>query len=723
MRLSCLGLALLLLLPPASLSAQEPAAPALCVFGQGPRGGAVPETWLGALPGALREAGLDLTVLPAVDPAWTLQECGRRLDREVLRHRPEAVLLCLGAAEARADAEGRPGHGPRRFGEDLQDLVARLQGTGALVFLLAAPREGPDPAPWAAAMRETARAEALPFLDLGRLDGAANRAAAVAALLGDAVREGALRARPLPPPSRPLSAGRRVLVEAGLPAEGVEALEPPRDGVLPVPTGSELRTPFRVDGDFVLRARLRLPAGSRLALVLNDGLLSLAPGAEVLRLSGPALGGGSRSLGPASPWLGEEATDALRLEAERRGGLLRVRLEGRPLLSLAFRDPVLVLGWKGEAGSPALLDWQVDGALRPRLPARPDGFSIPWVDLAGETERVIEVDREPGQYLGHPTLALLPDGKTLLCVYPKGHGRGPIVLKRSEDGGRTWSERQPVPVSWATSQETPTIHLVERPEGGHRLLLFSGLHPIRMARSEDLGRTWTELLPIGDYGGVVAMASLLPARDGSLLAWFHDDGRFLDGRGLVDRFRVYQVRSEDGGLHWSEPREILSHPLAQLCEPGVFRSPDGLRLAMLLRENRRRYQSFLSFSDDEGRSWSEPRELPAALTGDRHAGVQTPDGRLFLSFRDTGRESPTAGDWVAWVGTFEDLEQGREGRYRVRLMDNHHRWDCAYPGVALLPDGTIVAVTYGHWSPGEAPWIACLRLRLEELEARAAAAR
>ena len=30
-------------------------------------------------------------------------------------------------------------------------------------------------------------------------------------------------------------------------------------------------------------------------------------------------------------------------------------------------------------------------------------------------------------------------------------------------------------------------------------------------------------------------------------------------------------------------------------------------------------------------------------------------------------------------------------------MDNKDSWDCAYPGVEVLPDGTIVSTTYGHW--------------------------
>jgi len=59
------------------------------------------------------------------------------------------------------------------------------------------------------------------------------------------------------------------------------------------------------------------------------------------------------------------------------------------------------------------------------------------------------------------------------------------------------------------------------------------------------------------------------------------------------------------------------------------------------------------------------------------------------------------------------------GQYRVRLMDNHHAFDCAYPGVEVLPDGTIVTVTYGHRTEGQPPWLVCLRLDLADLDRRA----
>ena len=356
---------------------------------------------------------------------------------------------------------------------------------------------------------------------------------------------------------------------------------------------------------------------------------------------------------------------------------------------------------------------------RPLNIEQPKGYNIPLIDLSGETDRQVVIDREEGQYLGHPTTVLLDDKKTIYTVYPKGHGRGSIIMKKSTDAGLTWSDRLPVPDNWSTSKEVPTIYPVTAPDGTKRLIMFSGLYPIRMAVSEDQGQTWSPLEPIGDFGGIVAMADLIQLKDGSYMAFFHDDGRFIDNGGKAGQFYVYKTRSLDGGLSWTAPVVVATHPQADLCEPGVLRSPDGNQIAMLLRENRRQFNSYVTFSDDEGTTWSEPVELPGALTGDRHQAIYTHDGRLFISFRDTTHISPTKGDWVAWVGTYSDIvNPRREGQYRVRLMDNKHEWDCAYPALELLPDGTIVATTYGYWTKGKKPYINSVRLTMDELDQR-----
>ncbi|MCX7047298.1 MAG: sialidase family protein [Candidatus Sumerlaeota bacterium] len=380
----------------------------------------------------------------------------------------------------------------------------------------------------------------------------------------------------------------------------------------------------------------------------------------------------------------------------------------------------------------ALLDAKAiaQPAEQPKPQSR--GYTIPLIDLTSDTSRQVIVDREEGKYLGHPTTVLLEDGKTILCAYPEGHGKGAIRLKRSRDGGLTWEGPLPVPDNWKTSKETPTIHRVVDTSGKKRLILFSGLYPVRMSVSEDDGATWTPLKEVGDWGGIVTMGCVVALKDapGRYMAMFHDDGRFFtkdDAKKMTSRttpvaMKLYKTFSRDGGLTWSFPEEIFSSSEIHLCEPGAIRSPDGKQIAVLLRENKRVKNSHVIFTNDEGKSWTAPRELPGALTGDRHTGVYAPDGRLFISFRDMTFESPTKGDWVAWVGKYDDIVQGREGQYRVRLKKNHPSQvmkigDCAYPGVECLPDGTIVTTTYGHWDAGKPAYVISVRLKMGELDA------
>jgi len=395
-------------------------------------------------------------------------------------------------------------------------------------------------------------------------------------------------------------------------------------------------------------------------------------------------------------------------------------------------------------------------ALSQQKPAKPY-LSIPIIDLNEEPTRQVVVDTEDGQYLGHPTTVLLEDGKTILTVYPKGHGRGEIVYKRSTDGGLKWSDRLRTPESWKTSLEVPTIFRTIDPQGKKHLIIFSGLYPARLAHSEDDGLTWSELEPAGDWGGIVMMASLtaLNTGKGHYMALYHDDLRFMTADGQEkyreDRktndqvlFTLFKTFSYDGGLTWSVPESILSRRDMNLCEPGMVRSPDGKTLVALLRENARRNNAQIIFSNDEGKTWSAPRALPNELNGDRHVLKFTPDGRLLVVFRDispvsfrkdldsiakardevnmskvakeTGQGSPTEGDWVGWVGKWKDLVKGKPGQYRIRFKDNIHSWDCCYPGVELLPDGTFLVTTYGHWEKDREPYIVSIRFKMEELD-------
>lgn len=487
---------------------------------------------------------------------------------------------------------------------------------------------------------------------------------------------------------------------------------------------SRLWSGFRLgEGDFRVEATLYLEelAGTAATFELTPGShFGFEGGQREVFVEGP-LFGGLRRFQPAAELI--TAGEDFEFVVRREGETITFELAGTPICNVVHGGAVETLAFRPWRARMGIREWRITGNLIERTPGElplPQSFTIPIVDLDQAEGIHVVVDREEGQYLGHPTTVLLEDGKTILCVYPKGHGRGGIVYKRSVDGGRTWSERLPTPESWATSREVPTIHRVVDAEGVKRLIVWSGLHPARLAVSEDDGATWSELEQAGDWGGIVVMGCVIDLLEpGHYLAMFHDDGRFFRNTGRATGvFTLYQTLSTDGGLTWGEPTAVLARSDVHLCEPGAVRSPDGSEIAVLLRENSRTRNSHVIFSTDEGKSWTEPRELPAALTGDRHTGTYAPDGRLFLSFRDTAGGSPTKGDWCGWVGTYDDIKEGSEGQYRIRIKDNHHRWDCAYPGVELLPDGTFVVTTYGHWQAGAKPYILSARFTLAALEGR-----
>ena len=483
-------------------------------------------------------------------------------------------------------------------------------------------------------------------------------------------------------------------------------------------------------GDFQITAQLSLSElnATGAAFQLGNSYLGFDGPNQQLYLSGALAGRHHVVLGSARPHL--EPEEWFTFEVTRTDGTIQFLIDDHLVHSVSSFAGIGHFGFTFSPlgrvspvtnGILRIRKFASTGTFSPSGTIKPGGFNIPLIDLSEETHRQVLVDREPNQYLGHPTTVLLDDQHTIITVYPKGHGRGAVVMKKSHDGGLTWSDRLPVPENWSTSQEVPTLYPVVDRNGTKRLIMFSGLYPIRMAVSEDEGDTWSPLEPIGDFGGIVAMGDLVRLRDGRHMAFFHDDGRFINGREEErGQFYVYKTVSSDGGLTWSQPEVVVTHPMADLCEPGVIRSPDGQQLAMLLRENSRRFNSFVTFSDDEGVTWSTPTEVTGSLTGDRHQAIYGPDGRLFISFRDRTHVSPTWGDWVGWVGTYEDIMHGQEGQYRVRLMDNLEGADTAYPGVEILPDGTVVTTTYGHWTQNESPYIMSVRFTFEELDSKAA---
>lgn len=360
---------------------------------------------------------------------------------------------------------------------------------------------------------------------------------------------------------------------------------------------------------------------------------------------------------------------------------------------------------------------------RPALASGP----LLTIDLSAETRRhVVIAEGTETTYQGHPTTLLMPDGKTMFAVWNIGHGghAGPMAM--SEDAGVTWQRIDDrLPESFSKHQNCPSIYRLVDAEGRERIWVFSAAMGDRsgpgMPRivSEDGGKTWSEMTPLG-FPCVMTFSSITRLTDGRYLGLFH---RGPDGKDMPP-LEVMQSISADGGLTWSQPAVVAKVDGKSPCEPFVFRSPDGKELCCLMRENGRGGMSLMMFSDDEGRTWSEPIETAWGLTGDRHAGVQTADGRWVIAFRDQAPESPTKGHFIAWVGTYDDIRHRRPGQYRIKLLHSHAGHDCGYPGMQILGDGTIHATTYIKYRPGAAKHsVVATRFSLDETDRRHAAER
>ncbi len=367
-------------------------------------------------------------------------------------------------------------------------------------------------------------------------------------------------------------------------------------------------------------------------------------------------------------------------------------------------------------------------------------INLPVIDISGQTKRHVFVARgSETEWNGHPSTVLLSDGKTIFCVWQarrdgtRRHGAPGGYMKRSDDGGKSWSDYLDLPANWREiGRGTPTIHRLVDGQGTGRLFVFcrdEERTTFLIGVSEDEGATWSELCPIrlaqpedGPITGWTAPITILEATapDGRRkhLMWYE---RARDGKPSVGV--IWQSASYDGGLTWGESKPVVDK--AGSCEPACVRSPDGKQLLLLIREQNRKMNSLMATSDDEGETWSPPRELPLALTGDRHLPRYAPDGRLVIVFRpvppgESKTLSAFADDYfTAWVGRYEDIVTGREGESLIRLLRSYRGADHTYPGLELLPEGTFVATTYIQYRPDELQSIVSVRFRLDEVQSRA----
>ena len=375
------------------------------------------------------------------------------------------------------------------------------------------------------------------------------------------------------------------------------------------------------------------------------------------------------------------------------------------------------------------------------------------------------VEKKFNTYYGHPDLVEI-DGK-LMTFYPSGHGKGAIIGKVSYDKGETWQVMENLPASWENSMETPCVYKLKMTDGREVLVLTSGCpnwndigarpDGFNCSVSFDKGESWSEFSHWygqseqgGDgYDGVVAMSSLTQLKEngkyidkwmGTFHRGAHDYG--VDAGAGYMNYRTYLTFDENNQPKWSKPEPILKehHELEDkygMCELEIIRNEKDNCLIMLARANRRVSNSIICFSYDEGINWTEPKELPNCLTGDRHkAEIDPTTGKVVISFRQVlqnGKKFKPNGlssknylsrGWVAWVGEIEDLmtyadndtSNDSVGDKLIFVARDYHGTDCGYSGIACLEDGTYIMISYGKFHVGALkPYIIQAKFKLTDL--------
>lgn len=198
---------------------------------------------------------------------------------------------------------------------------------------------------------------------------------------------------------------------------------------------------------------------------------------------------------------------------------------------------------------------------------------------------------------------------------------GPLAMRYSDDDGHTWSKPEPIrPVNDPEYVGVCHMQMCETGAGTWLLGTYTvtnipkGAGQARrdrqqVLRSTDRGKTWT-LVPGPEHGG-----------------WYVKEyDRMLEGQVLslggkravmfsrVPSGRIWEMRTEDDGLTWSEAKATtLVHPDAP---PMVFHIP-GKRLAAFIHNRSGRADAYdrrldrrdlwVCLSSGEGRTWSEPR--------------------------------------------------------------------------------------------------------------------
>jgi len=231
----------------------------------------------------------------------------------------------------------------------------------------------------------------------------------------------------------------------------------------------------------------------------------------------------------------------------------------------------------------------------------------------------------------HASTLVEVDGDGLLAAWFGGtHEKAPdVAIWTARFDGVSWS----APAKVAEEPGIPTWNPVLWREAAGGLILFykAGPSPENwsgfLKRSRDGGRTWSEaeLLPAGLFG---------PIKNKPIAGL---RGEIVAGTS-VESYRAWTSWvdiSPDGGRTWTRhgPIVVPGVPKGNI-QPSLWRCTDG-RLRMVVRTTERVGRVCLAESSDDGRTWSAARATSLPHPNAGLDAVKLADGRVLLVYNHT----------------------------------------------------------------------------------------
>lgn len=241
------------------------------------------------------------------------------------------------------------------------------------------------------------------------------------------------------------------------------------------------------------------------------------------------------------------------------------------------------------------------------------------------------------------------------------------VVKRSTDNGATWGSEIVVMSHVPFGKGVNLYGLGQSSTGRVFAVLwddnapFAGGGTAYICYSDDNGETWSAPIDVTAAAGMTGQAfgcGRVLDIGGTLLATIEGVN---SGQTFPDNDRTVVIQSVDDGLTWTLRATVASpaiYPGRFYAEPSLFKPTSGSRLYCFMRTGSNEGDQYVSYSDDDGLTWSAPTEafqgVSPANVIEMESGLWVSAVRQGISIGGRAIVYASADSGATWVRSFVD---------------------------------------------------------------------